>query len=727
MKFHLRRYERQQARKLKKQKKQQSYQKTHKIPKETTKSQHPNTQNADNLPENYDDHEDYYENQDDYNEQQEDYIEGQEDYIEGQEEYIEDQEEYNEEDQEEYEERQDNPDEMLDDEEYHKKDNEIIRLDKEIEELEVKLGLRKQKSRVREKNWKKIKKNLELDGLGADFYDLLEGKLGQDEDDEGSVNAPESPEIEYVEDFGRKDRKVHENQDEGDEDEDEGYEKELEDDESGEDQDDGLWKKQKITEETEKKRFIPVGSSSEAEKRLKGLMNRLSDQNIEPITVQITELFKNYSNSVLQTALWDFLNGTFTNQHTPTQLLAVYSVEVSALSRLIGREISAFILDKLYKSKSSLNLIQVSFLSYLYYFGVINSGIISGFLKLLLDDLTESHIEFLITAFNLVGFTLRKNEPALLKELINLTQEKCKKLGETTGRMKVMVETLMDVKNNKKKQNLAEDRLKFLKIWLKNSVCKKTGIKDCQITAKFEDLEGNNWRSLLTPSFEFTQSHVKFSPEIEALARAQKMNTDSRRNIFCLLMSSEDYMDAFAKLSALKKQERDIVRVIINCTGQEATYNKFYTLVSIQLCKEKNSYKYSFQYALWDFLKQFQDFSIRKISNIGKFFADLVVNGAVGLSILKAVDFDDINEHLSLFLRILIENVIVGSPVQSIEKLFGKVGKSEKLKNLAEGLRVFIKIVILKHPRKGVIEEIGKENFIKRVKISRKALKNKES
>ncbi len=32
------------------------------------------------------------------------------------------------------------------------------------------------------------------------------------------------------------------------------------------------------------------------------------------------------------------------------------------------------------------------------------------------------------------------------------------------------------------------------------------------------------------------------------LARKQRMNTDIRRNIFCVLMSSEDYLDAFEKL-----------------------------------------------------------------------------------------------------------------------------------------------------------------------------------
>ena len=50
--------------------------------------------------------------------------------------------------------------------------------------------------------------------------------------------------------------------------------------------------------------------------------------------------------------------------------------------------------------------------------------------------------------------------------------------------MKFMIEFLTDIKNNKKKQNLAEERLKFLKNWLKNTISKNTGIKDSQITAK---------------------------------------------------------------------------------------------------------------------------------------------------------------------------------------------------------------------------------------------------
>jgi len=55
-----------------------------------------------------------------------------------------------------------------------------------------------------------------------------------------------------------------------------------------------------------------------------------------------------------------------------------------------------------------------------------------------------------------------------------------------------------------------------------------------------------------------------------ALARKQKMNTDVRRCIFVVLLSSEDYVDAFERLMKLNLkdvQEREIPRVILHCCG----------------------------------------------------------------------------------------------------------------------------------------------------------------
>jgi len=40
----------------------------------------------------------------------------------------------------------------------------------------------------------------------------------------------------------------------------------------------------------------------------------------------------------------------------------------------------------------------------------------------------------------------------------------------------------------------------------------------------------------------------QFSAKVLEMARKQRMNTDVRRNIFCVVMTSEDYLDAFEKL-----------------------------------------------------------------------------------------------------------------------------------------------------------------------------------
>jgi len=53
-----------------------------------------------------------------------------------------------------------------------------------------------------------------------------------------------------------------------------------------------------------------------------------------------------------------------------------------------------------------------------------------------------------------------------------------------------------------------------------------------------------------------------------ALAASQRMNTDARRSVFCIVMGSTDYTDAFEKLvraGMLKpKAEWDVIRVLVH-------------------------------------------------------------------------------------------------------------------------------------------------------------------
>ena len=46
------------------------------------------------------------------------------------------------------------------------------------------------------------------------------------------------------------------------------------------------------------------------------------------------------------------------------------------------------------------------------------------------------------------------------------------------------------------------------------------------------------------------------------LAAKQKMNTDIRRAIFCVIMSGEDYIDAFEQLLSLNLQGKQVFSII---------------------------------------------------------------------------------------------------------------------------------------------------------------------
>ena len=529
-------------------------------------------------------------------------------------------------------------------------------LDQEIEMLEKKLGLRKSKKKDREKSWKKVRNYLQKEGFGEDFYEFLEGKPN------------ESPQEVLESDPS-----------------DEQLSEELSEPETPQE-----------SPQEEVPKYRPTVIQADPSKKLTSLLNRLSDQNIEPITTQISELYKSNSHNILNDSLWNFFKTSFSQPSIPPQLLAAYAAGVSALGKLVGREVNAFVLDKLYKSLSISDKNYIAFWCYLYYFEAIGSLLVSGLVKFLGENLNEDNLEYLIGVFNICGFKLRKDDPAALKEVIDLLQSKAKKVQVENKRMEFMLETLTNIKHNKKKSNPVEERLKPLKTWLKKTVTSKTGVKDSKITVEWNQLETENFRNLLTPSFSFVQTQTKFDPKLEALAQSARMNTETRKQIFMLLMSSEDFMDAFAKLSKLKKQERDIVRVLVTCCAQEQTFNEFYALLGSKFCRFKSSFKYTFQFVLWDNLKQLNDYTIRKVCNLAKLYAHLITERDLEIPVLKIIDFDEMNKEVSVFLRMLLETILVQANSETLEKVFKKLIK-EDFANLREGIKMFMKIVLLKH------------------------------
>ena len=148
-----------------------------------------------------------------------------------------------------------------------------------------------------------------------------------------------------------------------------------------------------------------------------------------------------------------------------------------------------------------------------------------------------------------------------------------------------------------------------------------------------------------------------------ALASKQRMNTDLRRSIFCVVMGSDDCQDAFEKLvrnNMLKgKNEREAVRVIVHCCGTEKVYNPYYAHLANRICEYQSACKFTFHLTFWDWFKQFDTMKARKAANLAKLLAHLVINYRINLNVLKIIDIspNDMSEAATIFLTILFTNI----------------------------------------------------------------------
>ena len=89
--------------------------------------------------------------------------------------------------------------------------------------------------------------------------------------------------------------------------------------------------------------------------------------------------------------------------------------------------------------------------------------------------------------------------------------------------------------------------------------------------------------------------------------KKMRMNTETRRAIFCVVMSSEDYADCLERLLKLPlsgQGDREIVRVILECCLQEKAFNPFYAVLTSKLVERQKRHRLTLRLCIQDQLKE---------------------------------------------------------------------------------------------------------------------------
>ncbi|KAJ3076203.1 suppressor of glycerol defect [Podochytrium sp. JEL0797] len=577
-----------------------------------------------------------------------------------------------------------------------------------------------------------------------------------------------------------------------------------------------------------------VENQSEKYMRLKrqvqGLLNKLSDTNIESIVTGLEECYRGNSRHDVTEIITETTIGFISNHaNLLDAFVMTYAALLSCIFNVIGIEFGAHLTQttvELYiksmeetanlptslpdeddekvtdhPSKRATNL--VTLLSHLYNFNIVGAPLIYDLVRACLDRMLPLDVEIILKLLRVCGAQMRSDDPSALKEIVELVHEKSVKKVDpafNTPRVKFMIETIMDLKNNKHKASkkgtasgasgaatgIQQDKLsKFI-----NGFLKRRGTPDREpLRVNLDDIKnvvtkGKWWLvgAAWAGHQEDGSTVLRVDPDVEQdvdgvgadllrLAKSQRMTTDIRRSVFVALMSAEDFVDAYEKLTRLglkQKQEREIVRVLLHCCTNEKTYNPYYYLVATKFCSASHGFKITFQYALWDAVREFESGhsedsdneddeedgtsskTLRKISHLAKFYSALVAGGFLGLTIMKSLDFATMSTYPALYCQLFFSHLLISTPPPSanaqsgeehVRKIFEKLKAIKESMDVCEGIEFFLDQYVMPRgkegkPRMGVsVDSLGitmgggesLEDLLKRrVKMVREILVNDE-
>lgn len=451
------------------------------------------------------------------------------------------------------------------------------------------------------------------------------------------------------------------------------------------------------------------------ENRARGLINRLAAQTMPFVSSEFEKLYSTHHRSLVNLTIFKNIETSIINKAalTKRKLVAELMLLVSYLSSKISDEIGAslvhtlvFKFEKLYKSKcneddKSLNNI-VSCLVNLYLIGLISSKVIFEVTKRICSkDFKPKSVELLILIVQTVGFQLRKDNPSLMRQLIVMAQTQARTLksdSEIGKRVEFMIEALDAIRNNNvnKLGNYGCDiDTDTIELTLKSLIQRKKLPESLSDASYEEILNSSNWY-LLETRLDEEKSKAKDGQTKETettsktdlkICKALGLNKPSERTVFSALLRASDYIEASNVIIGFGMNHcSDAMLVCIHLAIHEKKYNPFHHELINNLCKFNRRYKMAAKFAIQDKIRCLSQMNSVRVSVFQRLCLELVKSDAIPITILKAVEWADLNSSTKMFLTYMLESISALDDPER-RKIMSKV---EAKSSFAGAMRTFI-------------------------------------
>ncbi|KAI1087751.1 hypothetical protein F5B19DRAFT_474395 [Rostrohypoxylon terebratum] len=646
----------------------------------------------------------------------------------------------------------------------------LSRDDAEIADLERKLGLKGRKS---------LPKSFEDDGLG----DLLDGL--DDDDGEGSkVSSKNKRKAEADEWLAQKRRKAQAaarataSEASGDEDGDDkdisSLDNESEPDDLGSDEGDGSSIFEGCSDEDQPNssrpqrenpyiapstgvaKYIPLslrkqsGSSNEAEtqlrRRVQGLINRLTNDNMIGITKDFTSLYDTNPRQTVTSTIVDLVLALVCSpEKRPDSFFTTIAGFVAAMYKAVGIAVSAYFIQQLVEifgqryEKASGNQSDsgskhlISLLAELYNMQVVGCNLVFDYIHIFLARPSELDTELLLRLIQLCGPSLRRDDPRALRDIVNSI--KPNSLQGISIRTSFMIDEMKKLQGNKTKAVTRNRDLADQRTQIRKRINTLGGFQDIQpLRISLKDIQdadkhGKWW--LVGASWSGSHSNLvsqdgasKTRPDADAdeimnyarddlgipdlwqLAKEQGFNTEVRQRIFVALHAATDYENAellIRKLRLNKHQRKEIPEVIIRSSERQSQYNHYYTLVATRFAGDREM-SFQFRRCLTtrlrkmgedidigdgdDFdLEDVAEYDMRWVYNAAKIYGSLIGSRTLRLiDVVKYRNLAALQEKAHMFFEVMFITVLQECKGDGLKDIFNGLDTDH-----ARGVQYFLR------------------------------------
>jgi len=430
-------------------------------------------------------------------------------------------------------------------------------------------------------------------------------------------------------------------------------------------------------------------------KSINGLINKVNVSNIKHI---VPELFG--ENLVRGRGL--FCRSIMKAQAASLPFTPIYAAMVAIVNTKLP-QVGELLVNRLIiqfrkafrRNDKSVCLSSTTFLAHLINQQVVHEMLAAQVLLLLLNKPTDDSVEIAVGLMKEVGQHIEEFNTqialAVFDQFRNILHE-----ADIDKRTQYMIEVLFQIRKDRYKDNQAvkeeldlveeEDQITH-NPGLNNQFDVQDGLNVFKFDAEWEENE-EAYKKLKAEilgegdeSEDEDGSDVSSDEGEEEVQQRQveikdQSNTDLvnlRRTIYLTIMSSGGFEECTHKLLRVNLPpglEHEMPSMLIECSSQERTFNKFYGLIGERLCKLNRMWVDLFEQQFMKYYETIHRLETNRLRIVAQLFGHLLASDAIGWEVLSVIHMNEEETTSSsrIFIKILFEELTQSMGMKKLQE-----------------------------------------------------------